>query len=486
MIPGSHLSSIYRAGWGNLTDLYQLTMAYGYWQQKLHERRAVFHLFFRNQPFRGDFTVAAGLALVADYLENLSFSAAEVQYLGTLRGADGRALFPEAFLHYLQRLRFTGDLFAVPEGTLVFPHEPLLRVEAPLLQAQLIESALLTLTNFSSLIATKAARIRRAAQEDTVLEFGLRRAQGLDGALTASRSAYLGGCDATSNVWAGQHLGIPVRGTHAHSWVMVFEDELEAFVHYAAALPNNCVFLVDTYDTIKGVENAITVGLQLREQGHELLGIRLDSGDLGPLSIKARQLLDEAGFPNTRIVASNDLDEFRIHDLKGQKAAITTWGVGTRLVTGHDDPALGGVYKLAALADENGQWQPRIKLSEQPIKISNPGPQQVRRFYGAADEPLGDMIFAAEEVPGDERTVDTFYRTGTEEVPAGAYWKDLLVPVFSGGAICYDFPSLETIRASCLRQVQAFEQRTNKPYLSGVSPKLAALKTQLIENHQDA
>ncbi|PTM12993.1 MAG: nicotinate phosphoribosyltransferase [Bacteroidetes bacterium] len=484
MIPGSHLSSVYRAGWGNLTDLYELTMAYGYWQQKIHERRAVFHLFFRSHPFRGNFTVAAGLALVADYLENLCFSVVEIQYLGSLRGADGQPLFPEAFLHYLQRLRFTGDLFAIPEGTLVFPHEPLLRIEAPLLQAQLVESALLTLTNFSSLIATKAARVRRAAQTDTVLEFGLRRAQGLDGALTASRAAYLGGCDATSNVWAGQHLGIPVQGTHAHSWVMVFADELEAFEHYAAALPNNCTFLVDTYDTIKGVENAISVGLRLREQGHDLLGIRLDSGDLAALSIKARQLLDDAGFQTTRIVASNDLDEFRIHEIKGQQAAINTWGIGTRLVTGHDDPALGGVYKLAALADENGQLQPRIKLSEQPIKISNPGRQQVRRFFGPADEPLGDMIFAAEEVPGEERTVAPFHRTGTQEVPAGSRWEDLLVPVFDGGVICYDFPQLEAIRANCLRQVQAFEQSSNKPYLYGLSPKLAALKTELIENHQ--
>jgi nicotinate phosphoribosyltransferase len=280
MAPQTHLSRIYRPDFGLLTDLYQLTMASGYWQRGLHGRRAVFHLFYRRAPFGGRYAIAAGLELAVDLIRRLAFSVDDIQYLGALTGSDGRPLFSESFLNYLQRLRFTGDVYAVPEGTIVLPHEPILRIEAPLPEAQLIETGLLTLINFSTLIATKAARVADAAGSDEVFEFGLRRAQGIDGALTASRSAYLGGCHATSNVWAGRYYGIPVRGTHAHAWVMTFDDERAAFREYAAAMPNNCVFLVDTYDTLEGVANAIEIGRELRAQGRPWAGIRLDSGDL--------------------------------------------------------------------------------------------------------------------------------------------------------------------------------------------------------------
>ncbi|MEL6356076.1 MAG: nicotinate phosphoribosyltransferase, partial [Bacteroidota bacterium] len=378
----SHLSSVYHPNFGLLTDLYQLTMAYGYYRQGLHQRRSIFHLFFRKAPFDGSFAISAGLPLVIDLIRGLKFTADDVQYLGRQLGVDGQPLFNEQFLNYLQRLQFSGSIWAIPEGKIVFPHEPILRIEANLLEAQLLETALLNVINFSTLIATKAARIKTAAGSDnTVLEFGLRRAQGIDGALTASRSAYLGGCDATSNVWAGRYYGIPIKGTHAHSWVMVFPREIDAFSAYAKALPNNATLLVDTYNTIEGTKKAIEVGLELRKRGHNLLGIRLDSGDLASLAKQARQLLDNAGFHRTAIVASNDLDELRIKELKDSGAPITIWGVGTRLATAHDQPALGGVYKLAAIQDETGQWQPKMKLSEQLIKVSNPGKLQVRRYY---------------------------------------------------------------------------------------------------------
>ncbi|MCA9445228.1 MAG: nicotinate phosphoribosyltransferase, partial [Candidatus Omnitrophica bacterium] len=303
------LNEIYRTGLGLLTDLYQLTMAYGYWKTGRAEREAVFHLFFRKNPFKGGYTIAAGLQYVADFVEGFRFSADDIQYLSILTGNDEKPLFEPSFLEYLADLDLRLDVDAVPEGTVVFPHEPLVRVKGPILQCQILETPLLNFINFQSLIATKASRIVTATGGEPVLEFGLRRAQGIDGGLAASRAAYIGGCDATSNVLAGKLFGIPVRGTHAHSWVMSFHNELSAFQEYAEAMPNNCVFLVDTYDTIEGVRNAIEVGKELRESGHEMVGIRLDSGDLAYLSIEARKLLDEAGFPNAAIVASNDLDE---------------------------------------------------------------------------------------------------------------------------------------------------------------------------------
>ncbi len=362
-----------------LTDLYQLTMAYGYWKSRKQEEEAVFHLFFRKAPFGGHTAIACGLEEVTNYLLHFHFLPDEIAYLATLRGNDGRPLFEREFLTYLSTMRFTGSIHAVPEGTVVLAYEPIIRVQGPIIQCQLIETALLNIVNFQTLIATKAARICAAAGDAPVLEFGLRRAQGPDGGLAASRAAYIGGCAATSNVLAGKQYDIPVKGTHAHSWVMSFDDELSAFLAYAAAMPHNCTFLVDTYDTRKGVAQAIEVGRRLRDLGHKMVGIRLDSGDLASLSIMAREMLDEAGFFDAAIVASNDLDEHKIKALRDQGAKISAWGVGTRLVTGHDQGALGGVYKLSAIRKPGEAWKPKIKLSEDPAKNSLPGCLQVMR-----------------------------------------------------------------------------------------------------------
>jgi nicotinate phosphoribosyltransferase len=327
-----------------LTDLYQITMAYSYWKTGTADREAVFHLIFRKQPFQGGYTLACGLADSIQYLRGFKFVKSDLDYLGSLQGNDGKRLFEPAFLKYLGRLKLRLDVDAIPEGTVAFPQEPLLRIRGPILHAQLVETALLNLLNFQSLIATKAARICFAAQGDPVVEFGLRRAQGINGALTASRVAFIAGCAGTSNVLAGKVFGIPVKGTHAHSWVMSFGSELEAFNAYADALPNNCTFLVDTYDSLEGVRHAVEVGKRLRKKGHKLVGIRLDSGDLAYLSIEARKILNASGFKDAVIVASNDLNEYIIASLKQQGAAIDVWGVGTMLVTAYDQPALGGVY----------------------------------------------------------------------------------------------------------------------------------------------
>ncbi len=364
---------LYRVSLALLTDLYQLTMAYGYWRSGNSEREASFNLYFRKNPFNGGFTIACGLEYALDLIENFHFTDDDLEYLSGLKGNDGTPLFSADFLDYLRELKIRCNIDAIPEGTVVFPQEPLIRVSGPLLQCQLMETPLLNIINFQTLIATKSARVNIAVEGDPVLEFGLRRAQGIDGGLAASRAAHLGGCSSTSNVMAGKIFGIPVAGTHAHSWVMSFEDEIESFHSYARALPNNCVFLVDTYDTIQGIKNAIEVGNMLRENNQKLVGVRIDSGDLAYFSQKARDLLDQAGFQETRIIASGDLDESIISSLKQQDSVIQVWGVGTKLVTGFDQPALGAVYKLTAIRNKSsGQWQYRVKLSEQAIKINNP------------------------------------------------------------------------------------------------------------------
>jgi len=467
------------------TDLYQLTMAYGYWKTGMEAKEAVFHLFFRNHPFKGGFTIACGLAEAIDYLRSLTFEEADLAYLATLTGRDGQPLFTPEFLEHLRTLEWKLDIDAVPEGTLVFPHEPLMRVQGPLLQCQLIETALLNLLNFQTLVATKAARVCLAAGGQPVIEFGLRRAQGMDGALAASRAAYVGGVSATSNVLAGQRFGIPVRGTHAHSWVMSFDTEEEAFRAYAAALPNNTIFLVDTYDTLKGVDRAIEIGRQLREQGHELGGIRLDSGDLAWLSIEARKKLDAAGFPKASIVASNDLDEITIASLRQQGAGIDVWGVGTKLVTAYDQPALGGVYKLAATRDPGGPWVHKIKLSEQTAKISTPGLQQVRRFRRDGLF-LGDLILDLDAPAENERVlVDRIDPTRRKQFPETAETEDLLVPIFRAGKLVYDVPPLATVRERTKAQLASLHeshQRFLNPheYPVGLSPALHDRRTQLV------
>jgi len=449
----STLDDLYKIPLGLLTDLYQLTMAYGYWREGKAERPAVFQLTFRKMPFGGGYAIAGGLGPALDYLISLRFSPDDRAFLATLKGGNDGRLFPDDFIAYLADFRFTCDVDAIPEGTVVYAHEPLVRVTGPLIQAQLVETALLNLINFQTLVATKAARVVDAAKGDSVLEFGLRRAQGIDGGLAASRAAYLGGCHATSNVLAGRLHGIPVRGTHAHSWVMAHDSELESFIAYADAMPNNCVFLVDTYDTIKGVEHAITVGHRLREQGHELAGIRLDSGDLADLSQRARAMLDAAGFPDAAVVASNDLDETLIESLKHQGAKINVWGVGTKLVTAYDQPALGGVYKLSALRNEAGNaWDYKVKLSEQPAKVSVPGLLQVRRFLDANGVPVGDVIFdEGTGCPATATLIDQMDATFRKTL-SGTF-VDLLEPQLRGGQRVAAPPSLAASRDRTRQQV---------------------------------
>ncbi|QDV52628.1 nicotinate phosphoribosyltransferase [Gimesia fumaroli] len=479
------LTNIYETSLALLTDLYQLTMSQGYWKSGRSEREAVFHLFFRSNPFQGGYTIAAGLEYVLDYLKHFRFTAEDIEYLSELKGNDGEPLFATEFLTYLSELKFSCDLDAVPEGTVVFPHEPLVRVKGPILQCQLLETALLNLVNFQTLIATKSARICAATGGDPVLEFGLRRAQGIDGGLAASRAAYIGGCAATSNVLAGKLFEIPVRGTHAHSWVMSFDDELSAFEEYAHAMPNNCVFLVDTYDTLDGVRNAIQVGLRLRETGHEMVGIRLDSGDLAQLSIEARQLLDEAGLTNVAIVASNDLDEAVITSLKSQGATIAVWGVGTRLVTAYDQPALGGVYKLGAVKNEAGEWEPKLKLSEQAIKTSTPGMLQVRRFQNESGA-VADVMYNEFNARLDT-VVMVDLLDPTQRRPLGGDLKavNLLVPVVRNGDIVYRHESLSIIRERVEQQLALFHvgvRRHENPqaYPVGLEEQLHELKTEWI------
>jgi nicotinate phosphoribosyltransferase len=481
----TELGTIYRTSLSLLTDLYQLTMAYGYWKQGRANQEAVFHLFFRDNPFRGGYAIAAGLQYVIEFLQQIRFLPDDLEYLAGLQGNDGLPLFEQEFLDSLADLKFSVDLDAIPEGTVVFPHEPLIRVKGGILECQVLETALLNLVNFQTLIATKSSRICAATAGEPVLEFGLRRAQGIDGALAASRAAYIGGCAATSNVLAGKLFDIPVKGTHAHSWVMSFDDELTAFESYAATMPNNCVFLVDTYNTLDGVQHAIQVGRELRKQGHEMVGIRLDSGDLAHLSIESRKLLDEAGFNDAVIVASNDLDEHIIASLKSQGATITVWGVGTKLVTAYDQPALGGVYKLAALKTDDGVWQPKIKLSEQVIKTSIPGILQIRRFRNS-DGAVADMIYNELQEPPDLPVAfDLLDPTKRFAHDRSDNWEDLLVPIMRSGKRVYDLPRLAVVRQRALEQLALFPasvRRVDNPhrYFVGLEQQLYDLKSHLI------
>ncbi|MFQ5806017.1 MAG: nicotinate phosphoribosyltransferase [Phycisphaerae bacterium] len=476
---------IYRSSLALLTDLYELTMAYGYWKAGVSDREAVFNLFFRKHPFNSGYSIACGLAYVVDLLENSHFDDTDIAYLAELRGNDDRPLFEPAFLNYLAALRFSCDVDAIPEGTVVFPQEPLVRVRGPIIASQILETPLLNLINFQTLIATKAARICHAARGEPVLEFGLRRAQGIDGGLAVSRAACIGGCAATSNVLAGKLFDIPVRGTHAHSWVMAFDSEQESFEAYAKAMPNNCVLLVDTYDTLAGVRRAVEIGRALRRRGHRMIGIRLDSGDLAYLSIEARKILDGAGFPDALIVASNDLDEHIIASLKQQGATIGMWGVGTRLATAHDQPAMGGVYKLTAVRKPGEPWAYKLKVSEQAIKTSTPGIHQVRRFYDE-DEFIADMIYDEQRGVGEGCTlIDPIDPTRRKRIPAGTAYTDLLAPIFRRGKRVYDVPPLPEARQRAQDQLSRFHAGITRfinphQYPVGVERGLHELRTELI------
>jgi nicotinate phosphoribosyltransferase len=482
------------------TDQYQLTMALGYWKNGMAERPAVFEMFFRKNPFGGGYVVMAGLATLIGLLQAFRFTRSDLDYLASLKDRAGLQLFEDGFLRYLEALRFTCGVAAVSEGTPVFPVEPLVRVQGPILQAQLLETLLLNTINFQSLVATKAARVCHEAKGDPVIDFGLRRAQGIDGGLSASRACFVGGCTGTSNVLAGKLLGIPVYGTHAHSWVMAFGNELQAFEAYADALPNNCVFLVDTYGTLNGIKNAITVAKRLKAEGHPFLGIRLDSGDLAYFSIQARRLLDAAGFPDAAILASNELDEYVVRSLKDQGARIGVWGVGTKLVTAYDDPALSGVYKLTAIraaapaggapAATDGAWQYKLKLSEQRGKISVPGIHQVYRYLDDNGRFAADAIVDAQEGDGPvEYIVDPHDDTKVKRLGRYTRREPLLVPVFDDGRLVYAAPTLTEIQRRTREQLARLDdshQRLEFPHLYpvGLSPHLARLRDDMIRKER--
>lgn len=439
-----------------LTDLYQLTMGQAYWHHDRHQQEAVFHLFFRRAPFGETAALVGGIQPALDYLSKLTFTEEDLTYLATLTGNDEEPLFEKGYLETLAHLEWTLTVKALPEGSLALPNLPILQVRGPILQCQLVETALLNIINFQTLIATQAARICEAAQGDPVVEFGLRRAQGPDGGLSASRAAYLGGCVATSNVLAGQQFGIPVKGTHAHSWVMSFDDELEAFRAYAQAAPNNTTLLVDTFDTTEGVKKAIQIANELKDLGHQFAGIRLDSGDLCGLSIEARRLLDEAGYPEASIVASNDLSVETIRELKAQGARIDTWGVGTKLVTAYEQPALGGVYKLGAIREED-LWRYTVKLSNDAIKVSNPG-----------------CLNASQT----EDTV-TLYNELEEEPKA----PPLLKTILENGKLTLASEPLAETRERALKN---WDQHRENPTSLMRSPQLEAARNQIIHKHLPA
>jgi len=469
-----------------LTDFYQLSMAYAYWKAGIDQRRAVFHLFFRRPPFKGGFTIACGLESVIHFINNFAYSAADLDYLAALKNPLGAPRFDSSFLEMLGTLKLQVSIDAVSEGRVVFPYEPLLRVEGPLLQCQLLESPLLNLINFPTLIATKAARVCLAAQGDRVMEYGLRRAQGVDGALTASRAAFIGGCDLTSNVLAGKEFGLPVQGTQAHSWIMAFDDEEEAFKAYAKIYPDTSLFLVDTYDTIEGVKKACLVGQMLQKRGHRMVGIRLDSGDLAQLSIESRKLLDEAGLEEAEIMASNELDEIVISELKRQGAKISLWGVGTNLVTGKDQPALDGVYKLSAIQDHKGRWKYTLKLSEQLAKVSNPGRLQVKRFSYKGHY-VGDLIYDLEiGLPDPKNNVDPFDPTLQCVIEDKYSSEDLLFPIFTEGKCVYTSPTLKEIQKKTKEELACLPvgvKRFLNPhtYPVGMEKGLYDLKVRLIK-----
>ena len=471
-----------------LTDLYELTMMQGYFENKNQNETVIFDAFYRINPFGGGYSIMAGLEQVIDYVKNLRFTEEDIDYLRSV------GIFTEPFLEYLHDFRFTGDIYAIPEGTIIFPREPLVKVVAPIMQAQLMETAILNIINHQSLIATKSARICYAARGDGIMEFGLRRAQGPDAGTYGARAAVIGGCTGTSNVLCGQLFGVPVKGTHAHSWIMSFHDEYSAFRSYAELYPSACILLVDTYDTLKsGVPNAIRVFREMKERGIKLsyYGIRLDSGDLAYLSKEARKMLDEAGFPDAVISASNDLDEYLIDSSKTQGAAITSWGVGTNLITAKDNPSFGGVYKLAAIMGPDGKFIPKIKLSENTEKITNPGDKKIYRVYEKASGKIkGDLICLTDEVFTEDKPLllfdplepwkKTMLKTGTFTL------RELMKPIFKNGECCYESPSVMDIRTFCQQEQATLWEETRRlvnPHQVYVdlSQKLYDTKISLLE-----
>ena len=482
-----------REGLALLTDFYELTMMAGYLKEDRADQQVCFDYYFRNLPPHAGFAIAAGLEPFLDYLEQLSFGDDDLRYLESLH------VFDREFLQFLAKFRPSCHVRAVAEGTIVFPNEPIIQLTGTIFETQLIETALLNLLNYQTLIATKTARICLAANGEPVMEFGLRRAHGPDGGVSGSRAAYIGGCASTSNVLAGKTYGIPLSGTHAHSWVMSFPNELESFRAFARNYPERCILLVDTYDTIaSGVPNAITVFKELHAQGHMTRpGIRLDSGDLAKLSKAAYKLMHEAGFENPLIVASNDLDEDLIADLKRQGAKINAWGVGTHLITAHDSPALNGVYKLVAVREKD-QWQPRIKISSNLEKATDPGRKKLVRYFGPNGEPVGDVMCLDDEswtttpIQGNEGGVSIVGRHRTRphqhmRLSGVSYGTGLLEPVFEEGHRITPSPSIETIRKYAQSQIAQLPEefkrlRNPEVYRVMLSECMGKLKEEMLEN----
>lgn len=478
-------------GWYNreklalLTDFYELTMMAGYLKEGKANQEVSFDYFFRSLPPHAGFAITAGLEPFLDYVENLRFGQDDIEYLRSLQ------MFDETFLDFLRNFRPTCTIQAMTEGTLVFPHEPIVQLSGPIIEAQLMESALLNILNHQTLIATKAARICLAANSEPVMEFGLRRAHGPDGALSGSRAAYIGGCTSTSNVLAGKVYGIPVSGTQAHSWVMSFPSEIEAFRAFARTYPQNCTLLVDTYDTIQsGVPNAIKVFKEMRAAGINVRpAIRLDSGDLARLSKIAYKMMTEAGLDNPMIVGSNDLDEDLIADLKRQGAKLNAWGVGTHLITARDCPSLGGVYKLSSLR-VNGEWVPRIKISSNPEKATDPGRKRLVRYFNEEQQPLGDVIgLEGEEWPKSGRIIGRQrthpYLNGRLNEATSAV--DLLQPVLENGKRTTPSPSIHEVRRQAQNQIASLPEefkrlRNPEIYRAILSQGLGKLKAEMMEN----
>lgn len=471
-----------------LTDLYELTMMQGYFRNRDQNETVIFDAFYRSNPMGSGYAICAGLQQVIDLINNLHFSKEDIDYLTSLN------LFEEDFLDYLKDFKFTGDIYAIPEGSVMFPREPMIKVIAPIMEAQLIETAILNIVNHQSLIATKASRVCFAAQGDGVLEFGLRRAQGPDAGVYGARAAMIGGCVGTSNVLAGQLFDVPVRGTHAHSWIMSFPDEYTAFKAYSEIYPNACILLVDTYDTLKsGIPNAIRVFTEMRDAGIKLTnyGIRLDSGDLAYLSKKARKMLDAAGFPDAVISASNDLDEYLIDSLKVQGATITSWGVGTHLITAKDCPSFGGVYKLAAIMGRDGKFIPKIKLSENSEKVTNPGNKTIYRIYeketGKIKADLICLVDDSFDETKDLMLFDPIEPWKKTKLKGGTYtMREMMVPVFKNGECVYESPKVMDIRAYCQDELNTLWPETrrlvnpHKVYVD-LSPRLYDIKIDLLD-----
>jgi nicotinate phosphoribosyltransferase len=469
------------------TDLYELTMVAGYLVSSKAKQHACFDLYYRQNPDGGGFCVFAGLESVIRYVNNLRIYPDDLDYLASL------GIFTEEALKKLSEgIQFTGDIWAVPEGTVVFPNEPLIRVTGPIAEAQILETTLLAMVGHQTLIATKAARLKIATRGAPVVDFGTRRAHGVEAALYGARAAYIGGCEGTSNVRAGKLFGIPVRGTHAHSWVESFDHEIESFRTFAEVFPDNCVLLVDTYDVTEGVRNAIRVADEMRKAGKALRGIRIDSGDLAYYSKVARDMLDEAGFPEVRILASSDLDEWLIETLRDQGARIDIWCVGTKLMTSYQTPALGVVYKLMAADKGDGVLIPKIKISENPEKVTNPGVKKIIRFYNVEGRMMGDLLTDIDEEVPEGYPVAAHhpmydYMKKTYKPPY--YAKEILTPIFEKGTQVYNPPSIRKVKQHAEEELESLEPETKRfinphIYKVSLSEELYHAKKRLLTSHQ--